>query len=298
MTSAASTLVLAAIIIGLILLARFGRVGQKITMYTILLVVAFIMVFPFYDMLVMATSATTELRSATPPLFFGTSAQENFSRMTQSVNIPLAFRNSLMISGSFTALSLLFCSIGGYAFAMYRFPGRNILFALLLGTMMVPQAATTIPWYIMMSRFGWVNNPLALIIPGCASAFGIFWMRQYCFNNVPRELLDAARIDGCPEWQIFFRVVAPILKPAYATLGIMCFVGSWNDFMNPLLILKDASLRTLPLMLRYLVGDPRRGTDMGPLLMANAFVVLPLLIVFLIASRQFISGLTAGAIKE
>ena len=297
MNSMISLLIITAIVIALVLLARSGSNGTKITMYLFLIAVAVIMIFPFYIMLVMATRTTQEINRFPPAVFFGNNLYNNFASMAKAVNITQAFINSVIISISYTALSLLFCSMGGYAFAMYRFPGRKALFSILLGTMMIPWTATIIPWYIMMTRFGWVNNYLALIIPNCASAFGIFWMRQYCFNNVPPELPDAAKIDGCPEWQIFFRIIAPMLKPAFAALGIMTFVGSWNNFMSPLLILKDRALHTLPLMLRYMVGDPRRGPDMGSLMLANTLAVLPMLIVFLAASRQFMSGLTAGAIK-
>ena len=293
-----SIIIIAAIIITLVLLVRSGNGGRKITMYIFLVVVAIAMIFPFYIMLVMSTRTTTEINRFPPSLFFGKNLLNNFASMIKSVNVPRAFINSLIISTSFTMLTLLFCSMGGYAFAMYRFPGRNILFSILLGTMMIPWTVTIIPWYIMMTRFGWINNYSSLIIPNCASAFGIFWMRQFCLKNVPPELLDAAKIDGCTESLIFFRVVAPVLKPAYAALGIMTFVNAWNDFMSPLLILKNQELQTLPLMLRYMVGDPRRGTDMGSLMLANTMAVLPLLIIFLAASKQFISGLTAGAIKE
>ena len=297
MNAALSILFMAAMVMALVLLTRSGNTGRKISMYVILLTVAFVMIFPFYIMLVMSSRTTSEIQRFPPAMFFGKNLLINFNNMVKAVDVPRAFKNSLIISVSFTALSLLFCSMGGYAFAMYRFPGKKALFSILLGTMMVPWTATIIPWYIMMTRFGWVNNYLALIVPNCASAFGIFWMRQYCVNNVPPELLDAAKIDGCPEALIFFRIVAPVLKPAYAALGIMTFVNSWNNFMSPLLILKDMSLHTLPLMLRYIVGDPRRGTDMGALMLASTIAVLPLLFVFLAASKQFMSGLTAGAVK-
>jgi ABC-type glycerol-3-phosphate transport system permease component len=148
----------------------------------------------------------------------------------------------------------------------------------------------------MMSRFGWIDSYKALIIPGAANAFGIFWMRQYCSKNVPLSILDAARIDGCSEWTIFFRVVMPIIAPAYASLGIMQFVNVWNDFVAPMLILRQKLLYTLPVMLRAMVSD--RGTDYGAMMLASTCAVLPLLIVFLLASKFFMSGLTAGAIKE
>ena len=188
--------------------------------------------------------------------------------------------------------------MGGYAFAIYRFPGRNALFSILLGTMMVPQLAGIVPWFFLISKLGWLNNYAALIVPGCANAFGIYWMRQYCFNNVPVSLMEAAKIDGCSEWTIFFRVIAPVLLPAFAALGIMQFVNVWNDFMIPMLVLRENDMFTLPLMLSYMRGDPSRGANVGALMLASAVSVLPLLVAFLSASKFFMSGLTAGAIKE
>ena len=130
-----------------------------------------------------------------------------------------------------------------------------------------------IPWFIMMSKFGWINDYKALIIPSCANAFGIFWMRQYCQNNVPKALMEAARIDGCSEWTIFFHVIAPILKPAYASLGIMNFVNQWNEFTQALLILRKEKYYTLPLLLRSMVSD--RGNDYGAIMLASTCAALP-----------------------
>ena len=176
------------------------------------------------------------------------------------------------------------------------FPGKKPLFRILLATMMIPATAGMIPWFLLMSKLGWVNDFKALIIPGCANAFGIFWMRQYCKNNVPRALMEAARIDGCSEWTIFFRVIAPVLLPAYASLGIMNFVNQWNEFTQSLLILKRQKFFTLPLLLRSMVSD--RGNDYGAIMLASTCAVLPLLVVFLFFSKYFMSGLTAGAVKE
>ncbi|MCR5272836.1 MAG: carbohydrate ABC transporter permease [Lachnospiraceae bacterium] len=284
------------VIAALVLIAKFVPKGKTIVLYAVLIMIAFIMIFPFYDMFVMSTRTTQEIFSFPPLLVFGQNLVENFKNMTDQVDFWLAFRNSMIITCSYVALVLLFCSIGGYAFAFYNFPGRNVLFAILLGTMMIPTTAGIIPWYIMMSKFHWVDTFRALIIPNCANAFGIYWMRQYCKNNIPTSLIEAARIDGCSEWTIFFRIVAPILAPAYASLGIMNFVNVWNDFMQPMMILKSPKLQTLPLMLRTMVSD--RGTDYGAMMLASTCAVLPLLIAFLCASKYFMDGLTAGAVKE
>jgi len=271
---------------------------KKAVLYGILILIAVVMILPFYWMMVLSTQSTTAIFHSPPPFWFGENLRANLASITKSVNITRSFLNSLLVSGCYTLLVLLFCSMGGYAFAMYRFPGRDKLFTLLLVTMMIPWTAGIIPWFFMMSRFGWVNNFLALIIPNSANAFGIFWMRQYCKNNIPVSLIDAAKVDGLSEWLIFFRIIVPILTPGFAALGIMMFVTSWNDFMQPMLILRDKSLHTLPIMLKYMQGDPTRGTDLGALMLAGTLATLPILIAFLLASKFFISGLTAGSVKE
>lgn len=289
-------LIIAIVAAALFLIARFVPGGKKFSLYAILVMIAGIMILPFYMMFVMSTLKTNEIYSFPPKLFFGSNLMTNFTNMVDAVNLPRAFGNSCIVTFSFVILVLFFCSIGGYAFSVYDFPGKNVLFGILLATMMIPATAGMIPWFIMMSKFGWINKFQALIIPGCANAFGIFWMRQYCQNNVPKALMEAARIDGCSEWTIFFRVIAPILKPAYASLGIMNFVNQWNEFTQGLLILRKAKYYTLPLLLKTMVSD--RGTDYGALMLASTCAVLPLLICFLCASKFFMDGLTAGAVKE
>lgn len=272
-----------------------GVKAKKIILYAVLIAVAFIMLVPFYMMFVMSTLSTNDIYSFPPIMTFGSNLIENFKNMVDAINLPRGFLNSIIVTFSNVFLVLLFCSLGGYAFSVYDFPGKKQLFVILLGTMMIPFTAGIIPWFIMMSKFGWINSFQALIIPGSANAFGIFWMRQYCQNNVPKSLMEAARIDGCSEWTIFFRVIAPILKPAYASLGIMQFVNIWNEFMQALLILRKEKYYTLPLLLKAMVSD--RGTDYGAMMLASTCAVLPLLICFLVASKYFMSGLTAGAVK-
>jgi ABC-type glycerol-3-phosphate transport system permease component len=254
------------------------------------------MILPFYMMFIMSTLSTAQIYSFPPRMYFGLNLMNNLAAMNRSINIIRGFMNSLFVSISHVTLVLLFCSMGGYAFAMHRFSFKRQLFSILLVTMMIPWTAGVVPWFVMMAKFGWINSYKALIIPGAANAFGIFWMRQYCLRNVPVSILDAARIDGCSEWTLFFRVVAPIILPAYASLGIMQFVGVWNDFIQPLMILRRKALHTLPVMLSSMISD--RIRDVGAQMLANTCVVLPILIAFLLASKYFLSGLTAGAIKE
>lgn len=274
-----------------------SKAVSRTGMYLLLIIGGFASLFPFYWMFVMATHSNTEIFHWPPLFWFGTSFLNNYHVMMQKIPFWLNLYNSIFVAVMHTALVLLFCTMAGYAFAMYRFPGRNALFAAMLVTMMIPWTTYIIPWFILMKWFGWIGSMKALIIPGIANAFGIFWMRQYTAANVPQELLQAARIDGCPEWQILFRVVRPILAPAMSALGIMTFMQSWNAFLIPNLILRDPQGYTLPVALNALRGDPTRGFDYGVLMTATALAVVPMVVAFLLMARKFMAGLTAGALK-
>lgn len=277
---------------------RANRLAGRLLFNAVLLLGAFLSAFPFYWMFVLATQSTNEIYSWPPNFWFSDNAVANYQNMLTVIPFWRNFLNSVFVAGTHTALALLFCSMGGFAFAMYRFPGRQWLFGLLLATMMVPWLAGIVPWFILISKWlHWINRYEALIIPGTASAFGIFWMRQYIQESIPAELLDAARIDGCPEFLIFFRVIAPLLMPAFAALGIMLFVGSWNAFLGPLLVIQQKEMYTLPVALSLLRQDPKRGFDAGVLMIGTALATLPMLITFLAASRKFMAGLTLGAMK-
>ena len=191
---------------------------------------------------------------------------------------------------------LFFCSLGGYGFAKFRFPGRNALFAFLLATLMVPGSIGIIPLFIVMRNLGWIDTWYPLIIPGVANAFGIFWMRQYIDSAIPSDLIDAARIDGAHEFRIYWNIVVPVITPALGALAILTFLGRWNDFQFPLLILKEETKYTLPVALSTLRS--LRGTEIGVQILGAAGAIIPIMAVFLVASRQFIAGITAGAVKS
>lgn len=283
----------------------YGRVHQRcwrmlgrIVLNAALSAGALVAVFPFYWMLALGTRSSGEIFRWPPVLTPGSSALDNYQVVIAMIPFWRNFANSLYVAVSHTGLSLLLCSMAGYAFAMYRFPGREKLFALMLGTMMVPWIAGVIPWFIVITKWlRWANRYEALIIPSAASAFGIFWMRQYIEQAVPPELLDAARVDGCPEFFIFFRVVAPLLAPAYGALGIMTFMGNWNSFVAPLLVMQRDTMYTLPVALALLRMNPQRGYDAGALMLGTSIAVLPVLAVFLVSARRFIAGLTLGALQ-
>ncbi len=271
-----------------------GPVGM-VLLYAILIGGAALTAFPFYYMLVTSTHRSSEILMIPPPIWFGSSLIQNYNDLIDALPFWNSLFNSMAIATMHTLLVLFFCSLGGYGFAKFQFPGRNGMFAFLLATLMVPGVLGLIPSFIIMRWLGWLNTWNPLIIPGIANAFGIFWMRQYIDQAIPNDLIDAARIDGAHEFRIYWNVVLPVITPALGALAILTFLGKWNDFQFPLLILKDEIKYTLPVALSTLRS--LRGTEIGVQILGATGTVLPILIVFLMASRQFMSGLTAGAVK-
>jgi ABC-type glycerol-3-phosphate transport system permease component len=264
-------------------------------LYIVLIGGAILTSFPFYFTLVTSTHRTAEILSVPPPLWFGGALIQNYNELINSLPFWNSLFNSFAISSIYTVLVLFFCSLAGYGFSKFRFPGREGLFAFLLATLMVPGAIGLIPSFIIMRYLGWIDSWNPLIIPGIANAFGIFWMRQYIDSAVPNDMMDAARIDGAHEFRIYWNIVVPIILPALAALGILTFMGNWNSFQWPLLILKEEEKYTLPVMLSTLRS--LRGNEIGVQILGSTMAIAPILIVFLAASRQFVAGLTAGAVK-
>jgi multiple sugar transport system permease protein len=256
---------------------------------------ALIMLAPFYFMFVFATHSRTEIFSLPPPLFFGDDFLNNLKILTERLPFWRNLGWSLYVALASTALTLLFCSMGGYAFGLFEFRFKNPLFALVMGTMLLPSFMNMIPTFMIMDALGWIDQPRALYIPGAASAFGIFLMRQFVVSAIPRDLIEAARMDGCSEFGIYFRIVLPLLKPALGTLGLITFIASWNNFIGPLIVMRSPEMYTLPLALRSLQSPV--DTEWGALMTGSAIATVPLLLLFAVSSRQLISGLTAGAVK-
>jgi multiple sugar transport system permease protein len=256
---------------------------------------ALVMLMPFYFMFVFATHSRTEIFSVPPPLFFGDDFLNNFKILTEKLPFWRNLGWSLYVALASTALTLLFCSMGGYAFAMFEFRFKNTFFGIVMGTMLLPSFMNMIPTFMIMDVLGWIDQPRALYIPGAASAFGIFLMRQFVSSSIPKELIEAARMDGCGEFGIYARIVLPLLKPAMGTLGLITFIASWNNFIGPLIVMRSPDMYTLPLALRALQSPV--DTEWGALMTGSAIATIPLLVLFALSSRQLISGLTAGAVK-
>jgi multiple sugar transport system permease protein len=263
--------------------------------YTVVGLGALIMLAPFYFMFVFATQSRTEIFSLPPPVWFGDDFLANLKILTDRLPFWRNLGWSLYVALCSTALTLLFCSMGGYAFALFEFRFKNALFALVMGTMLLPSFMNMIPTFMIMDALGWIDQARALYLPGAASAFGIFLMRQFVASSIPKDLVEAARMDGCGELGIYWRIVLPLLKPALGTLGLVTFIASWNNFIGPLIVMRTPDNYTLPLALRSLQSPV--DTEWGALMTGSAIATIPLVILFILSSRQLIAGLTAGAVK-
>lgn len=260
-----------------------------------LIIGALISLFPFYWMFVLATRPSEVIFQYPPALTPGNRLGENVSAIMEKTNIWGSMANTLVVAVSVAVLVLLISSLAAFAFAKFDFPGKTVLFGVVLATFLLPSQLATIPQFLLMSELGWVGQLKALIFPMLASAFGVFWLRQYATSAIPRELLEAATIDGCGFLRQYLHVCLPTIRPALAFLGMFAFIGSWNDFMWPLIVLNDPSKLTLQVALSQL--KTAHGTDYGMLMASSLIAVIPLLFIFMIGAKQFMSGITEGAVK-
>lgn len=219
----------------------------------------------------------------------------NYRKLWSLVSYNQYFLNSVFIATASTLLTLFFCSLGGYAFAKYQFKGKKVLFGILLASMMIPFQVLLVPLFGLMYNIGWLNSYKAIIIPFSVGAFGVFLMRQFIIT-IPSELIDAARIDGCSEFGIYYRIILPIIKPALGALTIYSFLGSWNGYLWPLIVLRDEQKYTLPIGLANLIGTYRQ--EYGMLMAGTLLSLLPIVILFLAMQREFVQGITLGSVKE
>jgi ABC-type glycerol-3-phosphate transport system permease component len=253
------------------------------------------MILPFIWMLSTSFKLPHDIFGYPPMIIPDNPTLQNYTYIFQERNLWRVLYNTIFISGVGTLVSLFFTSLGGYGFAKFEFPGKNVLFAFLLATMIVPGAVMMVPSFVIMRKFGWVDTFLPLIVPGAANAFGIFFFRQYC-TSISDELLDAARIDGATEFGIFTRIIVPIITPGMTSLGLIFFMTSWNNYLGPLIYLKSPEKHTITLAINALTGGAGL-TRWGEQMAMSVISLLPLLVIFLVLQRRFVEGITAGAIK-
>lgn len=272
-----------------------GTLLTRVITHLCVIVGVLLSIFPFYWLVVMSTSTTAEIFGYPPKLTFGDSLGENLRNVVQSVDLLQALLNTLIVSGCCAVLVMFFDSLAAFAFAKFDFPGKKALFILLIATMLVPGSLSLVPSFILMSEIGWVGTLQALIVPGAANAFGIFLLRQMAAGSIPDELIESARIDGAGFFTTYWRVGLPLLRGGLAFLGIFTFIGAWNDYVWPLIVLVNPERQTLQTALQNL--NSLYLTDYG-MVMAGALIsVVPLIGVFIIGSRHFIANIAAGAIK-
>ncbi len=256
--------------------------------------VALLFLLPFAQMFLAALSPAKELVSFPPPLIPSRLTLEGFAGLFADSNILLWLGNTVIVSSAAILSHIVLCSLAGYGFARMKFAGRGLGFFLILGTIMIPTQLLMIPTYILFARLGLIDGLGAAIVPWLASAFGIFLMRQF-FLSLPAELEEAATIDGCSKWQVFFRVVLPLAKPAIATLAIFTLLSSWNDLVWPLIAINNENAFTLQLGIANFQGTRRTQWDL--LMAGNVIATLPLILFFLIAQRQFIATMSFSGMK-
>jgi len=274
---------------------RLKRTLVSILLYVVLVIISIFMMLPFVWMLSTSFKLPQDVFGFPPILWSERSTAINYIYLITEKNLLRITWNTFFISFAGTILSLFFCSLGGYGFAKYHFPGRMGLFSLLLASMVIPGAVMMVPSFVLMRQFGWVNTFLPLIIPGAANAFGIFFMRQY-ISSINDELLDAARIDGSSEFGIYSRIIVPIISPGLVSLGLIFFMGSWNNYLGPLIYLKSPELFTIPLAIASF-GGAVGLTNYNAQMAMSVISIIPLLFIFLIFQRRFVEGITAGAVK-
>jgi len=277
-------------------MSRLSRkILTDIVLYAGLILISIFMILPFVWMLSTSFKLPRDIFGFPPRLIPENSTLNNYTYIFQEKNLLRILFNTIIIALASTLLSLFFTTLGGYGFAKFEFPGKKILFALLLATMIIPGAVMMVPSFVIMRELGWVDKFWALIVPGAASAFGIFFFRQY-ISTINNELMDAARIDGASEFGIFWRIILPIIAPGMISLGLIFFMGSWNNYLGPLIYLKSPENWTITLAINSMSGGAGL-TRWGEQMAMSVISLIPLLIIFLIFQRRFAEGITAGAVK-
>ncbi|WP_246943832.1 carbohydrate ABC transporter permease [Bacillus pinisoli] len=267
---------------------------RKSFLYLFMVVGAIVSLFPFYWAMIGATNESGSMFSKPPVLVPGDQLIVNITNLNESIGIGRVLFNSLFVSTTYTIIALFVSTLAAYAFAKFRFRGRNLIFTIFLISMMVPYHATIIPLFKMMASLGWLNTYQALILPNLAYPFAIFLMRQNLLA-FPDSLIEAGRIDGAGEWKIFFRIVLPSMKPALAATAIFLFMFQWNNFLWPLIAVSSTDMYTFPVALSSLFGLSR--IDYGQVMAGVTIATVPIIIFFLALQRQFISGMLGSAVK-
>ncbi|WP_112264154.1 carbohydrate ABC transporter permease [Lentzea terrae] len=263
--------------------------------YLLLGVATVVCLFPLYWMFIVATTDTATATRMPPEVVPGGNFLHLAGLVMDTVPFVQSLLNSLVVATSIGIGQAVLCALAGFAFAKLRFPGRNALFLVVVLTMTVPTQLSVIPQYLIMSELGWVDTLQALVVPGLASAFGIFWMRQHISATISDELMQAARIDGASTGQVFWRIVFPIVRPAAFVLGLFGFVTAWNDFLWPFIVLKSPERYTAQIAIKALQNS--YDVDLGLAMSGSFLATIPLVVLFVLVGRRMVAGILEGAFK-
>ena len=273
-----------------------SRLAARVATFAILVLAALAITAPFLWIFRGAFSGSDAELYRLPPTFStGNLTTDNFGKVTEQVPYFRFFRNSIIVSTTITAAQLITCATAGYAFARLHFRGKNLLFSVVIGSLMIPIQVTIVPLFLVMSKLHLTNTLWALILPGIFSGFGIFLLRQH-FLALPAELEEAARIDGAGHLRTFLRVILPLSGPSLATLGILCFTYWWNDLLLPLVMISDTDRQTLPVGLVLLAGRFSTGS-LGTIAAGIAMAIVPVLVVFIAAQRYIVQSIASSGLK-
>lgn len=274
---------------------RTRRQGAAVALHALLVAGSVLTLLPLLWMVSASLMPTGEASMVPPRWLPSAPTLAHYRELVDRLDLARAFANSLGIALVTTIVSVTLNALAGYGFARFAFPGRDRVFALLLLALVIPGQLGMLPLFLMLRGLGLVNTYLGVIVPGLASIFGIFLVRQYALG-IPQSVLDAARVDGAGELRIFWSIVVPLCRPVLVTLAIFTFMGTWNDFLWPLVVLSDTRLQTLPVALANLLGEHVQDTE---LMMAGAVLtVLPVIAVFLALQRSYIEGIASGSVKQ
>lgn len=263
-------------------------------LYSLLIPGLLLALTPLWWMIAASLMPPGEANSIPPRLWPITVTLEHYAALFTRLELARYLLNSVLLAGAVTGISLLINSMAGYAFAKFRFRGRDRLFQGLLAALVIPAQVAMLPLFLLLKQFGLINTYWGVVIPGMASIFGIFLIRQYLLA-IPDSLLDAARMDGAGEFRIYWSLILPLCRPILVTLAIFTFMGAWNDFMWPLIVLTDSSLYTLPVALANLLGEHVQDTEL--MMAGSVLTVLPVMLLFVALQKYYIAGIMLGGMK-
>lgn len=272
----------------------FIFIGKTI-LYMIILTGGVIMIMPFYWMFITSVSPIRDIVAFPPKWIPSRLTFEHYIAAFNTAPFHLYYLNSLIVALASVGCSILFGLFAGYAFVIYKFPLRNFFFILILSTIMIPFQVTSVALYVMLAKIAWVDTYLGILAPNFGSALGVFLIRQ-SIKSIPVDMIEAARLDGASEIRIVLTIVAPIIKTSLATVTLILFLGSWNDFLWPLIVINSRELRTIPVGLS-LFKDPYGSMNYGPLMAASAISTLPMLIAYIFSQRFVIKGIAITGLK-